>query len=627
MFGTLTLKTKLTLMTSAASVVALLLACGSLFTYYAFAARAEIERSLSIQAAITGYNAVSALRFSDRISARDTLEALRADPNITAAALYDADDELFVSFSAPNGPLQLPQRAMRNDGTVRFGDDAASIDHALVSDGERVGTLRIDYGLGGLATDGRRYLWITASVLLVALTVSLLIALPVQRHLSEALTSLSQTATAVSRDKDYSIRVSTRNRGDEVGTLIAAFNEMLDQIERRDVAVAEATERLDLALRSSGVGTWEWDMRSGRVAWDRYMHALFGLAPDTFGGRIEDFTQLVHPEDRTRVAEELEGVVDKGTSYENVFRVMDPDGTIRYVSGRGSVYRDPSGRALRLAGVCWDASESRRAEQEVLRLNVELEERVSRRTAELEAINKELEAFTYSVSHDLRAPLRRIDGFARLLLDDYGSSLEGDAARYLGRVREGTRSMGQLVDDMLNLARVSRQEIRRQVTGLSSVVDKVRADMAVESEGRAIEWRVGVLPFVDCDPKLIEVVFTNLLSNAVKYTRPRALAVIEIGTIQHGDQAPVIFVRDNGVGFSMKYAEKLFGVFQRLHRAEDFEGTGVGLATVQRILHKHGGAIWAESELDKGTTFYFSMEARPQAQPAADEGVYATQQA
>lgn len=253
-------------------------------------------------------------------------------------------------------------------------------------------------------------------------------------------------------------------------------------------------------------------------------------------------------------------------------------------------------------------------QQRFQRLNEQLEERVLSRTEELEATNKELEAFTYSVSHDLRAPLRRIDGFATLLVDEYGAQLPEDAARYLQRMREGAKQMGELVDDLLNLARLGRQEVRRQVTGLSSIVAQVSTGLKRDTGDRDIEWRIQPLPFVECDPALMEVVFANLLSNAVKYTRPRPHALIEVGTVEQNG-TPVVFVRDNGVGFSMKYVDKLFGVFQRLHRAEDFEGTGVGLATVQRILHKHGGAIWAEAELDKGACFYFTVGSTPPPDP------------
>lgn len=254
------------------------------------------------------------------------------------------------------------------------------------------------------------------------------------------------------------------------------------------------------------------------------------------------------------------------------------------------------------------------ANERFQKLNEELEQRVLQRTAELEATNKELEAFTYSVSHDLRAPLRRIDGFARLLVDECAAHLPDNAAHYLSRVREGVKQMGLLVDDFLNLARLGRKELRLQVTGLSSIAESVASGLKRETEGRDIEWNIQPLPFVECDPALMEVVFTNLLSNAVKYTRPRQHALIQVGALDKNGH-PVIFVRDNGVGFSMKYADKLFGVFQRLHRAEDFEGTGVGLATVQRILHKHAGTIWAEAELDKGACFYFTIGSTPVTHP------------
>jgi light-regulated signal transduction histidine kinase (bacteriophytochrome) len=236
-------------------------------------------------------------------------------------------------------------------------------------------------------------------------------------------------------------------------------------------------------------------------------------------------------------------------------------------------------------------------------------EEIRRVNAELAASIKELEAFTYSVSHDLRAPLRHISGFSRILMDDFGTTLPPEAQHHLQRIDDGTRRMGLLVDDLLNLARIGRRDLSLQVTGLGSVVEECIHDLTTECQGREIEWKIGPLPYVECDPGLMKQVFQNLLSNAVKFTRPRPRAVIEIGQKEENG-SPVLFVRDNGVGFSMKYADKLFGVFQRLHRVEDFEGTGVGLATVQRIIQKHGGRIWAEAELDRGATFYFTIGKR-----------------
>ncbi len=249
-----------------------------------------------------------------------------------------------------------------------------------------------------------------------------------------------------------------------------------------------------------------------------------------------------------------------------------------------------------------DISVRKGIQEEVRVLNVERE----RRNLELIAINQELESFSYSVSHDLRSPLRHIAGFSQILIEEHGDELSSEARHCLTRINEGTSRMEHLIDELLSLARLGRQELKVQATGLKSMVEEVIRDLVQERPERAIEWNVQILPSVDCDPVLLRQVFTNLLANAVKFTGQQEHAVIEIGSMK-GRSQPVIFVRDNGVGFSMKCANKLFGVFQRLHRPEDFPGTGVGLATVQRIIQKHGGQVWAEAELGVGATFYFTL--------------------
>jgi PAS domain S-box-containing protein len=224
----------------------------------------------------------------------------------------------------------------------------------------------------------------------------------------------------------------------------------------------------------------------------------------------------------------------------------------------------------------------------------------------LRVANSELESFTYSVSHDLRAPIRQIDGFSRILSERLDPSADAQALHYLQRIQDGTRHMGRLVDDLLNLAHIGRQDLRPRAVALADILRDVLEHLQPDLAGRSIEWKINPLPTVDCDPGLMKIVFTNLLTNSVKYTRPRGDAVIEVGRTSRNGTGGV-FVKDNGVGFDMQYADKLFGVFQRLHRPEEFEGTGVGLATVQRIIHKHGGEIWAEAIPDGGATFSFTL--------------------
>jgi len=383
-----------------------------------------------------------------------------------------------------------------------------------------------------------------------------------------------------------------------------------DITERKNAeeALREKEERLRLAQQAGRIGTFEWNMQTGLNTWSPELEAMYGLPIGSFARTQPAWEQLVHSEDRAAAMGRTQRAFETGTPTEAEWRVIWPDGSVHWIFGCFQVFKDTAGKAQRLAGVNIDITERKQAEEQIRHLNADLERRVKDRTAELEAANRELEAFSYSVSHDLRAPLRAIDGFSSILLKKHASELSEKGKENLRLVRDNTQQMGRLVDDLLSFSRLSRQPVNKQPTDMAELVRQCLAELRTDQEGRRVELTVGNLVQCAAEPALLKQVWMNLLSNALKFTRKKETARLEIGCRKNDDGDMAFFVRDNGVGFDMQYAHKLFGVFQRLHRAEDYEGTGVGLAIVQRIIHRHGGKVWAEAEPGKGAAFFFTVE-------------------
>jgi len=340
------------------------------------------------------------------------------------------------------------------------------------------------------------------------------------------------------------------------------------------------------------------------TSWNPGAERMFGYSSDEAVG--ESMCILFPPECKGDEQKILDRVAS-GEPIEHFEAVrVGKDGRRIDVSVSLSRIVDQDHKVIGLSKIARDITQRKKTEREVHRLNEELEQRVLERTAQLEAANKELNSFSYSVSHDLRAPLRAIDGFSQALQEDFSAQLPEEGLRYLRTIREGSQRMGVLIDDLLAFSRLSRLPLNREPVNMNDLVWALLAEMSPVNENRHAKIEVNDLPPCNADPALLKQVWINLLSNALKYTRHRESAHIEIGA-EESDGATTWFVRDNGAGFDMLYVDKLFGVFQRLHRAEEYEGTGVGLAIVQRIVERHGGRVWAEGALEQGATFFFTL--------------------
>ncbi len=324
--------------------------------------------------------------------------------------------------------------------------------------------------------------------------------------------------------------------------------------------------------------------------------------------------QTVHDPERLPAVQEMwSASIISGQPFQMEMPLLGADGTFRMFLTRVVPWKDKDGNISRWFGTNTDINDLTLVQKELRKLNEQLEIKIRERTSDLASTNKELESFAYSVSHDLRAPLRHLDGFADLLRKSCYLQINSESQRYMDKITASAQTMGHLIDDLLEFSRLLRSEVSSKYVNLNLMQEEVRRDMEPDLAGRSIVWKIGDLPEVYGDRSMLRQVFTNLLSNAVKYTRNRPEAHIEIGCAGASEDMATVFVRDNGVGFEMDYVHKLFGVFQRLH-SDEFEGTGVGLAIVRRVIDRHGGRVWAEGVPDQGATFYCSLRTKERKQ-------------
>ncbi|MHC0061949.1 PAS domain S-box protein [Nostoc sp. UIC 10890] len=371
-------------------------------------------------------------------------------------------------------------------------------------------------------------------------------------------------------------------------------------------ALRDSEERYRILTEVSPQAIWMGNSDGGITYCNQYWLDFSGLTMQQTTGY--GWIYVIHPDDRDRVFKTSMEAVANATNYEIEIRFRRvSDGSYRWHIVRGLPFRDAAGQIIKWVGIASDIHDRKVAEAALQQLNEMLEQRIQERTVQLEAANKELESFSYSVSHDLRAPLRHIGGFIELLQKRHTStSLDQTSQRYLKIISETAKQAGILIDELLTFSRMGRTEMRYINLNMEELVQEVKRDLIAETPGRIISWHIESLSEVQGDPSMLRLVLRNLIGNAVKYTQTRNPAEITIGSTDNENEV-IFFVQDNGVGFNMQYVHKLFGVFQRLHSDPQFEGTGVGLANVQRIIHRHNGRVWAEAVVDSGATFYFSL--------------------
>ncbi len=556
-------------------------------------------------------------------------------------------------------------------------------------------------------------------------------ALFIARRIERPVQALADTARAV-KNGDGNIRARIEG-APEMVEVAAEFNQMLDVRLLVEAELHLMNERFVMASRAGQIGVWDWNIPKNELLWDGSMYRLYGLPEGTFGGAYEAWARAIHPQDKAYTEGEIQAALRGEREYAPEFRIVRPDGAIRYLKADSQTFRDEDGQPLRMIGTniditerkrmekalevseqefrslaesspdfiirydikhcmrylnralshflglasadevigkqpieVWpdgrfaiidgvaarviktgnaetvesmmpaetgeyrfhqirvvaerdvagqivgtialgrDITERRRMEDEIRKLNQDLEQRVAERTAQLEVANKELEAFSYSVSHDLRTPLRAIDGFSNILLEDYGGKLGGEGKRMLNVVRDNTRRMGQLINDILQFSRTGRLELNTSEVDMGALARVVVGELKEVYGSGKLQIEIEPLPSAKGDRAMLHQVFENLLSNAIKFSRHQEAPRISVGGRAEEGEA-VYFVKDNGVGFNMEFVGKLFGVFERLHSMEEFEGTGIGLAIVKRIVTRHGGRVWAEGKVNEGATVYFAL--------------------
>lgn len=643
------IRRKLMLLILLSCGVVLVLMQGAFFAYQYVTFRQATSRHVASLGEILAANSTAALVFQNPGDATEILSALKSERQFRAAALYDDDGRRFAHYPAEAAADTLP--AAPGASGYRFTPERLAGFQPVMLGNRQVGTLYLEFDTGSVI---RIWLWDSAKIALgctaVILMIAYLLSRRLQRQVSVPILQLAETARVISERRDYSVRAAKLGR-DELGLLTDSFNQMLTEIQELhrglEKRVAERTAQLEAAnaeledsraeLRSlfeslPGLYLVLTPDLTIVTASDAYLAATMTRREDIVGrGLFEVFPD--NPDDNTATGvSNLRASLDRvrqslapDTMAIQKYDIRRPDGVFeeRFWSPINSPLLGPGRQLNYIIHRVEDVTDFVRKKSGHKDAQADIQTRLQQMEAEvfhssqavqaaneqLRAVNAELEAFSYSVSHDLRAPLRHIDGFANLLNKHSGATLDEQGRRFLSTISDSARRMGRLIDDLLSFSRMGRASMQLAEVDQDSLV------ATVVREGRYpanVQWRIAPLPRVRGDHAMLRQVWANLIDNAVKYSGKVAQPVVEIGSRTDAAAGELVcFVRDNGAGFDMRYAGKLFGVFQRLHGASEFEGTGIGLANVRRIITRHGGRTWAEGEPGRGATIYFSLPLQP----------------
>lgn len=622
MLKNLAIKRKLALINLITTGVAFLLIGAAMAFYESRESLELLEHNLDLQAKIIAANSTAAVAFNDPKTAGEILSGLKVSPNIRHGDIHTKSGALFAQYGDKDS-----EEVKEHLGRGRFvSADRIGVTQPIMLENEVIGAVFIESDLQELYAEMADRMAVVVVTLAGVFAIVWLLLSKLLKTITGPLLELAGVMRLITENKTYTARARNLG-GDEIGALAAGFNDMLEQIQKRDEEldahrkgleqlVSQRTEQLENELRErkaaetalkknaailaeaqqvAHLGHWEWDVAANTLFWSDEVFRIFGLTPQQFGASYEAFLHAVHPDDRQQVDDQVRASLEQRHPYNIDHRIVQPDGAVRYVHEQGEASYDEAGRPARMLGTVQDITDRKLAEGE--------KERYS---AELKRSNEDLQQFAYIASHDLQEPLRMISSYLQLIERRYKDKLDDDGHEFINFAVDGASRLQDMINGLLQFSRVETKGKPFEPTDCEIVLEQSLAnlEMTIRDAGAVVIH--DPLPTVMADISQLVPLFQNLIGNAIKYRKLDEPPRVHVSAAQSGNEW-VFSVHDNGIGFDPKYSERIFGIFQRLHGREEYPGTGIGLAVCKRIVERHKGRIWVESEPGMGAIFYFTI--------------------